>query len=432
MAAEDIEPLEARRGDHLLDRRFEVVQRLGKGSTAVALLVKDREANGRLCVLKVAENPEHNDRIVDEAMALDGHRPPQHRGLLEDPFEICPAMWRSLITYAGPKVDADQQPTSAQGRTLASRPVGRTGGRRTRQRWGEDLLDRPQATSKRWAAPHRDIKPENLGVAPRGDQNELHLVLFDFSLSSAPVRTDRGRHPRLHRSVPRSAAAMGSGRRPVRRRRHPVPAHHRERSRVTATALPTRPWSSAPPTVEASMFDAAAAAGLAAFFTEGTAARCGRTVRRRRGDVLGVAPGVREPRSARDPSYASRRRRRLLRPRQHHRRHAPRRCRSPSRAVSALERADVVTVQPTCSRSADDDGFARNQASARETRGEMVEKQPTDSEPLPRRRRDATSGAGPERWTDTVETEDSSRDRSDGGVMAGVGRSVVAPAAAHL
>ena len=30
---------------------------------------------------------------------------------------------------------------------------------------------------------HRDIKPDNLGVRPRGKNDELHLVLFDFSLT---------------------------------------------------------------------------------------------------------------------------------------------------------------------------------------------------------------------------------------------------------
>ena len=30
---------------------------------------------------------------------------------------------------------------------------------------------------------HRDIKPENIGVAFGGMDSELHLVLFDFSLS---------------------------------------------------------------------------------------------------------------------------------------------------------------------------------------------------------------------------------------------------------
>ncbi len=30
---------------------------------------------------------------------------------------------------------------------------------------------------------HRDIKPDNLGVAERGVNDELHLVLFDFSLT---------------------------------------------------------------------------------------------------------------------------------------------------------------------------------------------------------------------------------------------------------
>lgn len=37
--------------------------------------------------------------------------------------------------------------------------------------------------------PHRDIKPENVGIAPIGRGDQLHLVLFDFSLARTPAES---------------------------------------------------------------------------------------------------------------------------------------------------------------------------------------------------------------------------------------------------
>ncbi len=54
------------------------------------------------------------------------------------------------------------------------------------QRFGEDLLS-AVASLERNGIPHRDIKPDNIAIRRVGEQKELHLVLFDFSLSRAPV-----------------------------------------------------------------------------------------------------------------------------------------------------------------------------------------------------------------------------------------------------
>ena len=52
------------------------------------------------------------------------------------------------------------------------------------ERFGEDLLATIDWLEQK-GIPHRDIKPENLGTAKVG--NQLHLVLFDFSLARTPA-----------------------------------------------------------------------------------------------------------------------------------------------------------------------------------------------------------------------------------------------------
>ncbi len=88
------------------------------------------------------------------------------------------------------------------------------------ERFGEDLLQAVDWLEQQ-GVPHRDIKPDNLGVAPMGRGEQLHLVLFDFSLADTPG----GEHPRRHGALPRpvprpaQAAALGHPRRALRRRR---------------------------------------------------------------------------------------------------------------------------------------------------------------------------------------------------------------------
>ena len=53
-----------------------VRKRLGKGSTAVVFLV---EQDGREYVLKVALDPEQNERLRDEGEVLAQAAPPAHR-----------------------------------------------------------------------------------------------------------------------------------------------------------------------------------------------------------------------------------------------------------------------------------------------------------------------------------------------------------------
>jgi len=261
--AEGVHPLDARRGDTLADGRLEVVQRLGKGSTAVALLVKDTSRYDQLCVVKVAHDAEHNDRLLTEASALDGLQHAAIVPLLEEPFELSGYV-AILIGYAGPRVDPSR-PELKEARTLASRLSDGPVGVELAQRWGEDLLDSLRYLEDMGRA-HRDIKPENLGVAPRGENDELHLVLFDFSLSGAPVEA-------IEAGTPGYLDPF------LDRRGRWDPAADRYSATVTLFEMVTgtKPrygdgtadpaMVAAQPTVDQTLFDSAVAPGLVSFFT---------------------------------------------------------------------------------------------------------------------------------------------------------------------
>lgn len=165
-------PLTAVAGDRLLGG-FEVVERLGKGSTALALLVRH---DGQESVLKIAHQPPHNDRLRAEFQALQKL---SHPGIVRVHREVeIPPLAGFLMERAGEE-------------TLAARL--RADGRLhfdLLERFGADLLEAVVELEKAGVA-HRDIKPENIGVRKRGKLSELHLVLFDFSLTATPAENLR-------------------------------------------------------------------------------------------------------------------------------------------------------------------------------------------------------------------------------------------------
>ncbi len=205
------DPLEANRNDEL-EGGWRVLRRLGKGSTALALLA---ERAGSLEVLKVALDEDQAERLRAEQRALGTLR---SRSVVEcHGIETIGGRTVLRLTPAG-DVTVD---TPDNLLTLGER-IRRDGrvGLDLLPRFGDDLLEVVAQLEDDGIA-HRDIKPDNLGVRMRGKNNELHLVLFDFSLTTTPpeqVRAgtpgyldpflDERRPPRWDLAAERYAAAV--------------------------------------------------------------------------------------------------------------------------------------------------------------------------------------------------------------------------------
>lgn len=182
-------PLDAGKGDTL--GGFVVERRLGRGSTAVALLVTDADDQRR--VLKVAADPDKNERVRDEGAVLTALRDRTIVATYGEPIDLA-GHAAIVLAYA------------SEG-TLAKRlrEEGRLG-LETLQRWGQDLLSALNYLEQ-VGTPHRDVKPENLGIIELGPRKQRQLVLMDFSLARAPVDQIRAGTP------PYLDPFLGSGRR---------------------------------------------------------------------------------------------------------------------------------------------------------------------------------------------------------------------------
>jgi serine/threonine protein kinase len=169
--APEIDPLDAKVSEILGDGAV-VRRRLGRGSTAVALLVdRGEDITPREVVYKMALGPDAERRLADEARILI---PLRHPGVVQAFGETELAGRRVLVeALAGVTSLADEL-----------RHHG-TPGVEYLQRWGADLLDALRYLEREGRS-HRDIKPDNLGVTEVGPNREQHLVLFDFSLAGAP------------------------------------------------------------------------------------------------------------------------------------------------------------------------------------------------------------------------------------------------------
>jgi serine/threonine protein kinase len=159
-------PTEAKQNDRL-EGGFQVKHRFGSGSAAIVFLV---EREGRELVLKLANRPENNPRIVEEydTLAKLGH----------------PSIVRvyEKLTVSGLQGFTMQR---AGELTLAQRlsKEGRLS-LELLERFGEQLLESINYLDQEGIS-HRDVKPENLGIGSIAGGGKLRLVLFDFSLSRA-------------------------------------------------------------------------------------------------------------------------------------------------------------------------------------------------------------------------------------------------------
>lgn len=170
------DPTRAQIGD-LLPGGYMVVRRLGQGASSIALLV---ERDNQDFVYKVANDPEHNERLKDEADLLSKQelRHPcivdlveplvvgEHQGFLMRP--VYAEKEKRLIETLGERL-------RKEGKLHID----------LLQRFGEDLLGVVNHLEEQ-GIPHRDIKPDNIAVGMVGRGSKLHLVLFDFSLSRTP------------------------------------------------------------------------------------------------------------------------------------------------------------------------------------------------------------------------------------------------------
>ncbi|MGI2111255.1 BREX system serine/threonine kinase PglW [Shewanella frigidimarina] len=156
-------PTEAQKGD-TFEGGITILQRLGKGACSVVFLV---DHHGKECVLKVASEQKNNARLMQEGETLEKLR---HQSIVAY-FKTVDVVGHTalLIDYTN-------------GGTLAQR-LRRYGAVQLEllERFGDDLIT-AMAHLEDKAIMHRDIKPENIGLVMQGSQ--LHLVLFDFSLSN--------------------------------------------------------------------------------------------------------------------------------------------------------------------------------------------------------------------------------------------------------
>jgi serine/threonine protein kinase len=174
------DPDEAKSGA-LLPGDFRVLHRLGKGASSVGLLV---EQNDEQYILKVAIDPDRNDRIKGEGEVLQKLR---HTNVVEfiRPVEIgsrAGFLMRPVMVTVN-----DEQRVESLARRL-----GKEGKLHVDllQRFGECLLDVLKYLEKQ-GINHRDIKPDNIAIGHIGSSKQLELVLFDFSLSRAPTENIR-------------------------------------------------------------------------------------------------------------------------------------------------------------------------------------------------------------------------------------------------
>ncbi len=176
----EIDPLDAKVGDRLGDGST-VKRRLGRGSTALALLVERPPSSPPIeVVYKVSLGGDADGRINDEHRILSGL---EHPGVVRS-FGCIEVAGRPVLVEA------------LAGRQSLSDELRRNGTPSIEflQRWGYDLLDALRYLEREGRS-HRDIKPENLGVTEIGANKEQHLVLFDFSLAAVPSTDVRAGTP---------------------------------------------------------------------------------------------------------------------------------------------------------------------------------------------------------------------------------------------
>ncbi|MES3637281.1 BREX system serine/threonine kinase PglW [Mycobacterium intracellulare] len=168
------DPLEAGPGAELAGGRFVYKRRLGAGSTAVGILVEDRQVGGAERVLKVAKDAEAGERLRAEAQVL-GRFESDDRIVTLHGVEEVGGRTALLLKYAGRTTLAEE--LNNRGRLSID----------VLERWGSDLLTALVALERNGVT-HRDVKPSNLGVYQSNSRADSHLIMFDFSMAGVDAR----------------------------------------------------------------------------------------------------------------------------------------------------------------------------------------------------------------------------------------------------
>jgi serine/threonine protein kinase len=176
-----VDPAEAK-PDERIEGGFTVIRKMGRGSSADVLLVREDGSNDEM-VLKVALDASLNDRLAGEGEALSKLGHPNivrwQRTLTVN------GRTALLIHKAGEKTLADRIREEAR---LSLDLL---------QRFGEELIQAVDYLDQQGVA-HRDIKPDNIGMSQAGTRGKLQLVLFDFSLTRTSAENiSAGTHPYL-------------------------------------------------------------------------------------------------------------------------------------------------------------------------------------------------------------------------------------------
>lgn len=170
---DDDDPLDALPG-RIIGERYVLTRRLGSGSTAVGLLVRELGDEREPYVLKVALNDRAVQRLRDEAQILESLNRLRNPRIVR--MEAGPVQVGSRVALVLESAGTETLGDVLRGRGRLSIDL--------LERWGIDLLDALVALD-RAGIDHRDVKPANLGVREQRGDRAKHLVLFDFSLSRA-------------------------------------------------------------------------------------------------------------------------------------------------------------------------------------------------------------------------------------------------------